>query len=195
MIFLNAFCCHRPWKFLKFNFGEERLKKRNFVTSQAVVVAPVEEPRYSVQASKVQIPGQTCFFRKCHQMYSHWAFGYLLITCHKSVRAYSSSFFPVSYHLNIVNISIASINQERKYKNTKRGRERPQKNLLTSQPDLIGHHGAWWHFGCLARSLIQELMDSNPAVISLFFKRPVIQLGLVSANEYGMEMKGEVNAS
>ena len=39
--------------------------------------------------------------------YSHWALGYILRKQVIESATYSSFFFPVSYHLRIVNISIA----------------------------------------------------------------------------------------
>ena len=95
------------------------------IFSMAVVVAQAVEQLHSVRASRVRIPGRTwLFFGRMLSIYSRWALGYILRKQVIESATYSSFFFPVSYHLRIVNISIA-LYQRKKIKSPKRGHERP----------------------------------------------------------------------
>ena len=71
-------------------------------------MAQAVERWHSVRASRVQIPGRTwLFFGRMLSIYSRWALGYIFRKLVIESATYSSFFFPVSYHLRIVNISIA----------------------------------------------------------------------------------------
>ena len=61
------------------------------------------------------------FFGRMLSIYSRWALGYILRKQVIESATYSSFFFPVSYHLSIVNISIA-LYQRKENKN-------PQKEV------------------------------------------------------------------
>ena len=73
------------------------------------------------------------FFGRMLSIYSRWALGYILRKQVIESATYSSFFFPVSYHLRIVNISIA-LYQRKKIKSPKRGQDKLifKKNLNLS---------------------------------------------------------------
>ena len=64
------------------------------------------------------------FFGRMLSIYSRWALGYILRKQVIESATYSSFFFPVSYHLRIVNISIA-LYQRKKIKSPKEAGKAP----------------------------------------------------------------------